>query len=636
LYDSKYLALFFLILFNFIAHPQTSNDSLDFSKLSQTKNKLSSIFEKQLNTYSLASGFRYSSLLSNYLFGLSENFKSSYIKGIEKTVRDENQFQMFLINQYSRVIDFGLLLKNSILSDSRKLEINQSSISSLMFFSRLHLFNNKFIVTPNAGYSNNKQIGEDDNGAEYGLELETKNFDLYDFELDGLVKFRNEDISPRKNYLRNLDVSVSNYFDKNFTNRFNFRFLKSRKDFYFPADSVISQNFNIRNNIQSRTETHYLASDRFVFLELFNNLSFESEGRVSFRNVKRETRFKLFDLQSSPPFDTEVDELKLEFDALFSYVTEKLKSNIRFTLSERTEQNKVIFNKGVNQILFEQRKESEEQKNNHSIYGTITFAGSYQFSSKDKININLYQSKLRYDTPSILNDDDRDEILSIIRLEYYRIVNPFFSLFVNTEASQSHLVYIFASKSSNNNINRVIRLRTGSELNSRIVTSTNIFEVSANYTSYDFEGLNTNLRSFSYRQFSALDSTQVSISKRCYFNFLGYIKISEQGDFSWKTFSEKPRRYLRELFLEPQIEFEYESKRFVFGIRFFSLSIYNYKEKNRVFESNYQSYGPTTIIGIKLFNNLSISVQGYYEIVKLTNFSSRQQTSLNLNTNWNF
>ncbi len=639
IFSKKYFFTFYLLFFLIYTESlfsQSKLDSLDFVKLTFSQNSLSTILEKQLNTYNLSTWFRYSAKIDDYILGLSENFRSSYIKGIENTARDENQFQMFVVNQFNKDFDLGIKANNSILSDSRRLEINQSSISSILLFSRFKFFNQRMIVVPNLGFSNNTQIGENDNGAEYGLELETKRLELSDFDLDSEIKFKNEDISPRKNYVRLAGFKLLTNFDRNIFNSFNFRFSKNRKDFYFPADSLVSQNFSIKNNIQSRAETQYLASNKLVFIELLNNLNLESESKLSFRKINREIRYKLTDIQTFSSFDSEVDELKLEFDASLIYNSEKFKSNFRILLSERDEKNKLIPYQGMNQILFEQREESEEQKNNTSFYGTIALGSEYLISDKDRISFNLYQSKLKYDTPSILNHDDRDEILTIIKLEYYKILNPFFSLFTNIEGSQAHLVYIFASKSSNNNINRVIRLKTGSELNSSQINSVNIFEVSANYTSYDFEDLNSNLRSFSYRQFTALDSTQINLTKRILLNFHGYIKISEQGDFSWKSFSERPKRYLRELFLEPKLSLTLGDLSFGIGVRYFDLSTFNYKDRNKIFDNSYSSYGPVSIINGTIFKSLTFNFWGYYEIIKLSSSRPRSQGNMNLNINWNF
>ncbi len=639
IFSDKYFIRLFLLLFLILTKSplnQTRLDSLDFVKLTLSQNRLSSVLEKQLTTYNLSTWMRYSLSVDNFIFGVSENFRSSYIKGIENTARDENQFQMFIMSQINKDIDLGIKADNSLLSDSRKLEINQSSISRAILFSRFKFFNSKLILIPNAGYTNNKQIGEDDSGPEYGLEMETKRLSLSDFELDSEVKLKNEDISPRKNYVRLLGFKLLTNFDRFITNNFTFRFLKNRKDFYFPADSLVLQNFNARNNIQNRTETQYLASNKIIFIELFNDLNLESEGKLSFRKINRDIRIKLTDIQTQQNFDSEVDELKLEFDAALVYNSERFKSNLRILLSERDEKNKILPYTEMNQIFFEQREESEAQKNNTSVYGTISFSSDYLISEKDRISINLYQSKLKYDTPSILNDDDRDEILSIVKLEYYKIINPFFSIFTNIEGSQSHLVYLFASRSSNNNINRVLRLRTGSEFNSSKISSSNIFEVSANYTTYDFEDINSNIRSFSYRQFTALDSTQLNLTRRINFNFLGYVKLSEQGDFSWKSFSERPKRYLRELFFEPKLSLSLENYSFSIGVRYFNLSTYNYKERDKVFDNSYSSYGPISIISARIFRNLTLNFWGYFEIISLTNSQTGEQANMSFIINWNF
>ena len=78
-----------------------------------------------------------------------------------------------------------------------------------------------------------------------------------------------------------------------------------------------------------------------------------------------------------------------------------------------------------------------------------------KLSQNDLVTISLYQSKLIFDTKSGLNDDDRDELLSMIRLRYLKRLNPYFTAFINAEGTYGHTVYLFASRSSNNNTNRI-------------------------------------------------------------------------------------------------------------------------------------------------------------------------------------
>lgn len=614
---------------------QTRIDSLEFLKPTSKYNLLSSKLDKQLNTYYLNSGFIFSKRISDLSFGVNEDYKSSYIRGIEKTVRDEHHFSLNMNYELSEKISIGVIGNNSILSDSRTLEINQSSISNLILFSRLQPLKD-VSVAPFTGYSNNRQIGENDYGFVYGFEAGGENINLADFQFETDLKFKNEDISPRKNFLRYLNLNAINYFERNIYNNFNIKYYQTRKDFYINADSLTSAQFSIKNNIQSRTESGYLLQNRFFFDEFLDFLIFDAIGKVSFRNIERTLKYKSGSVQSPSIFDSQIDELKLELDASLGYRSRKFNSSLRFTMNERDEKHKAIRFQGINEAFFNQREESEQQKNNTSNYATLSFDGDLNISEVDKITLSLYQSKLKYDTPSSLNDDDRDELLSIARFGYYRRLNPFFTGFVNAEVSYAHTVYIFASRSSNNNINRTIRLKTGGEYSGTKISSYNSFEVSANYTVYDFEDLTSPLKSYSFRQFTAFDSTTAKISSNTSMFVFAYVKLSEQGILNWNSFSEKPTRALREIFIEPRfIVYKFNSS-FSLGVRYFSLGTFNYKGKELDLDSEYRSIGPTTAIQSRLFKKLLISLTGYYEFITLTNSKNKQQATMNFSISWNF
>ncbi|WP_297843439.1 hypothetical protein [Ignavibacterium sp.] len=624
-----------LILLSFGIIAQTRIDSLEFIRPFPKTNLLSSKLDKQLNTYYLNSGINFFNRFSGYSFGISEDYKSSFIKGIEKTVRDEHHFALNLNYHFSDKIDFGLIGNNTILSDSRTLEINQSSISNIILFSRIKSLKD-FSFAPFSGYSNNRQIGENDYGFVYGFEAGGDKINISDFQFDAELKFKNEDISPRKNYSRYLNLNMLNYFERNVYNNFNIKYYQSRKDFYINADSVTSQQFSIKNNIQNRIESGYQLQNRFFFDEFLDILTLDATGKVTLRNIERGLKYKSTEVQSSSIFDSQIDELKLELDAILGYRSRSFNSTIRFTMNEKDEKHKAIRFQGINEAFFNQREESEQQKNNTSSYATLSFDGGLNLSEDDKFTLSVYQSKLKYDTPSALNDDDRDEILSIARLGYYKKLNPFFTAFINAEGSYSHTVYIFASRSSNNNINRIIKLKTGGEYIGSNFSSFNSFDVSANYTVYDFEDLTSPLKSFSFRQFTAIDSTTIRITSSTSIFIFGYIKISEQGILNWNSFSEKPTRALREIYLEPRLILYRASSLFSVGIRYFSLSTFNYKGKDLDLDSEYRSIGPTTIIQSRLFKKLLISITGFYEFISLTNSESKQQANLNLGISWNF
>ena len=75
---------------------------------------------------------------------------------------------------------------------------------------------------------------------------------------------------------------------------------------------------------------------------------------------------------------------------------------------------------------------------------------------------------------------------------------------------------------------------------------------------------------------------------------------------------------------------------FGIGVRYFDLSTFNYKDRNKIFDNSYSSYGPVSIINGTIFKSLTFNFWGYYEIIKLSSSSPRSQGNMNLNINWNF
>jgi hypothetical protein len=257
-------------------------------------------------------------------------------------------------------------------------------------------------------------------------------------------------------------------------------------------------------------------------------------------------------------------------------------------------------------------------------------------SGSDSLSFSLFQSKLRYDTPSNDNYDDRDELLSIARVKYIKKLNPFFDLFINTEFTFNHIVYIYAQESSNNNINRIIKLSTGGDYSGKNISSSNIFEVSANYTVYDFEDLVPNFQSFSFRQFTAIDSSRIKLDRRLDFFHFGYIKLSEQGNLKWASFSTQPTRYLQEVYSEPRFILYYGNSSVSLGLRIYSLNTYNYTGLVKSIDSRYFSIAPLTELNFFSSNYLSFNLIGWYEFVTILGSPGKEQANLNMNVKWNF
>jgi hypothetical protein len=624
-----------LILSNPLSYSQTRVDSLEFLGRFINANLFNTTFDKQINTFHLNSQLQLFGNFDNVLIRMNENFGSTFIRNESKNTRDEQHFNLNAKYLFRKDVSFGISGSSSLLSDNRSLGINESAVNYAAVYSELQPID-KLKLNPLGGYASNTQIGITDNGALYGVEGLLDRLSFSDLSINSELRFRNEDIIPRRNLIRFYSLSVGNNFERSVSNIIRTFYSQNRKDFYFEADSTITEQFNVANNIQSRIETAYQIFDRLSYDGFLDIFSLDLAFGINWRTIDRDNRYKTAELVNNGLYDTKIDELKLEIDAATRYSSKAFDGILRFSFYERDEKHQVKRFEGMTQTIYEQKSELEEQKNNNSSRATLSFYGNYKISKTDQLTFSLYQSKLIYDTQSESNDDDRDELLSIIRLRYSRLLTSYFTGFLNLEGTLGHTVYLFASRSSNNNENRIIRLRTGGEYLGSVVKSFNSFEVSANYTVYDFEDVTTNYQSYSFRQFTAIDSTTIQLTNDVSLFTYGYLKLSEIGDFNWDNFTARPTRFLEELYIEPRFILTYERSIFSVGLRLFLLNTFAYQENIKKLSSEYLSLGPVAVIDIFAWNKLNIVVRGYYEFITNTNIPDKQQASLFMQVNWNF
>ncbi len=639
----KGLISIFIFVSFFISknNAQVLSDSLEYIVVENPLNKLSTKFDKQLNTYILNSDIFYNKSFGNFSFKVSEDYNSTFIKSANKSIKDEHFFSMTSAYMLKPYLNIGFSALNNILSDNRKIEINQASESNVVLFSQF-IPEEKIYVTPYIGYTNNRQVGENDYGYIYGFEGLVNQLQISNMDITSQLKLKNEDITPRKNVDRYFNLYVTNNFDQDVLNSINFRFSQNRRDFYYKADQLTAEFFNITNNIQNRVETNYFLSDHLNYNNIMNNVTMDLSGGVNLRNIDRNTRYRSAAIAVSPSFDTKsifdtrIDELKIDLESIINYRTENFNSALRLNYSERDEKHITKNFPGIDNVFYEERSDQETQKNNTSVRASLSFSGNLFLSQSDRLSFSFFQNKLRYDTPSPVNFDDRDEILSIIRLKYSKMLTPFFEAFLSAEGTLNHIVYIYSEKSSNNNINRIIKLSAGGNYYGKNFASQNDFEVSANYTVYDFEDINPTYRSFSFRQFTATDSSSIKLNNRFGISFFGYIKLSEQGDLKWASFSSKPNRFLTEIFAEPKFRFNYYPFQLSAGLRYFTINTYNYDGMIRIIDSKYLSLGPVSEILLNLNKTLYLRVYGWYEFITINSQLNRQQANLSMEINWNF
>jgi len=627
--------LLFIVALPILLKAQIPGNSLSFVKKRYSFPHLISHFDKQLQTYNYGEKFNYGKQFNKLFLGLNQTFISTLINSTHKSVRDN--FFLSLLGEYDfyKNLSAGANTNYYVYSDDKQLAINNSSIFNTSAFIKYHPLKN-LSITPFAGISRNEQIGITDTGPLYGGEALINNFNFNEFNLFSAFKFQNEDISPRKNSIVNMKINLNKSFQNYFSNQLFGLYSEQRKDFYFDTDSLTMGEFQIEKNIQSRTESKYSIVDRLNFVSLIPGMSLNIEGSIDWRKIDRETRYVSLSNISTSSFDTEIEEFKMNFFTSLKYVSSRYYGIIRANFSEREEKHRAKNIKGVNEIIFEKRDEQEKRKNNTGKQITISGEGSYYLTRNNRISFSLFHRKLTYDTPSELNFDDRDELLSMFSINYFSRLSPYFNLFTTLQGSINKTVYIFKERSANNNTLRVIKLLGESNLHLKYLSSKNSAEISANYTVYDFEDLNPNLKSFSYRMLNFRDSTTANLFGNVYLKFLGYIKFSEQGDFLWNKFANNPFRYLDERYVEPALEYKFRYFTFAFGLRYFSLYTYLFDDNNiKYIHTTYTSTAPLTIITCSISNNLLLHIRGWYEFINTESNKKHELANLIVRLKWN-
>jgi hypothetical protein len=593
-------------------------------------------FDKQLNTYNFNTSFKSFWTVDDFFFGLNENYNSTIVKSTTQNVTDQQYLLAIAQYNLSDLMKVGLHLNNNLYFDNRDFAINQASVNSASLFLKFIPMKN-IEITPFGGLSQNNQIGETNSGFIYGSEVNIDKTNLGDLELSSMLRFQNEDISPRKNTIRLFNVEMKSSFEDNLKNIITGSYSEQRQDFYFTADPVTAMEFNITNNLQSRTETNYYLQDKILYVPSNSPLTMNLSGRISWRDIDRTTRYISFDNIANTPYDTYIQEFKIDLSSAADYVTDKLKLSFRFSYSERDETHQVKRSPGTSDILFNQRESLEEENNNNSQLANISLQSILNISRSDRITFSIFHRKLRYDTPSDLNFDDRDELLSIGRILYEKEFNRFFKIFLNLEGNQNRIVYIFSERSANNNTSRLLKFSSGGTFSSGDFVTANSAEVSANYTVFDYEELNSNFQSYSFRQLVIRDSTSYKLTKTIELLLSGYLKFSEQGEFQWSSFSGNPIRSLDERLIEPKFVYDYYGINFGIGVRYFETTAYSITNGvDKTKSSDYTSVGPTSEITYEFSDKINLKLYGWYEFISNGTDLHREIANLDLKLSYRF
>ena len=154
----------------------------------------------------------------------------------------------------------------------------------------------------------------------------------------------------------------------------------------------------------------------------------------------------------------------------------------------------------------------------------------------------------------------------------------------------------------------------------------------ANYTVYDYEGQVALAKSFSYRQFSWIDSTRLDLTHSVGLDFYAYLKLYERGMLKWDEFVERTENSMTDRTFVGQVRFSpHIATVFAVGIRYFSQSRYLFENTVKKLDTFFSSVGPTCSIQWDVGPHSRLAFQGWYERRKHSDGTIRSLASMTMN-----
>ncbi len=574
-------------------------------------------FERNYSTYRWRLRADYLALAGGTSVDFHEDFTSDLIRRGTNSIRDTQNDTLRILQHLLPDIDADVELSSLITSDNQSLGVSNVAVHSGVAGLRVSPVDG-VTITPLAGFRYDRQQGHVDQGPNYRLLAETDTLDFSGYAAAGAARLNVSTLSPR--YFRNNGAAafIRKDFGGGSLDSLRFGWLNSRWDFYIPGDANIRHDFGVSDNIRTRSEEGFLLSNLLAY-QLSATTDAAFHFNVTSRSIANDFRYQSLAQPSAIPFNTGVQELDIDAELDLEFAGPGgLLGIAGIAVGERDERHSLERISGADEaVRAAEDVQAREESSLDNVGRTTRIHGllAAPVSDDDHLEIEGSAGILRYDTPDTTNYEDRDELLVSSAFRASHRFSRSFNLRLVTEATLAHVVYLFSERSANNNWNRIFRMSLGSDWNLReVFRSTNIFEVLANYTVFDFESVVPDVRSYSYRQSAFLDSTSYDMTARMSAEMDFYVRVYERGELFWSAFAEQPQQSVEEATFSPSLRYTlHNGMIFGAGFRSFAQNRYRYVDNHRVYDGDYFSYGPTALVIIALSPVTRLEIHGWKE-----------------------
>lgn len=598
-------------------------------------NTASIVFDHALDTYNWIGRTALDTSAGGLRIGLQEQYAANVIRleaaspgTLSKLQSNQENIALTVRAPLSEVFSPQAQWTSLVYSDNKGTDLNSASSHALLggfdYAPLPWLF-----VTPMAGYRWDTQAGIADRGGAYALGVRLLGVEADGYRVAGSAQYREDVLDPRRLEGHFARIGVQRSFSSYTRDSLEAGFSRNRMDFYSPADS----------NIESRIEQVLTFSNVLNYdldPSITTTLSVGIYDRGLDKDIGNWNAVGPKDVQ----FNTHIDEFRLDTYVQAGYRSSDLRTGarLRFAHSERTENHSAIRPTDASPVIalqYSERNKQEQVSNNASRRTVLSGDLLIPLSLSDDISLSGSAGILHYDTPSELNVEDRDELLYVLTLATSHRISRMLEIGIELNGTLSHTVYLLKERSANNAINRVLRLAPRSVYRPvRAVTSINTLEVLANYTVYDFEQLQTSVKSYSYRQFGWLDSTSFDLTHSLGIDFYSYWRVYQRGQLNWSEFRERLENSATEQTYALQFRtVPLAGVQCAVGFRYFGQSRYNYTAGEKELDTFLSSSGPTCTLGWNPGPHSRLQFQGWIERRHQSDGSVRSYSDMNMTIN---
>lgn len=329
--------------------------------------------------------------------------------------------------------------------------------------------------------------------------------------------------------------------------------------------------------------------------------------------------------------ERQLRELVVDIEGYMTVATSAFTITGGGSIYQRSELNGVQNIHGANDADLQAVRIQELQRDNQTLRTRLYGAATWLMTPRDTLRAEVTGWLVRYDTPSATNDDDRDELATVATLSYGTRLSPSLRMNISLSGQYLHLVFLRATRSALNNVNRVLRLSPSFEYETANVRLQPQFEILANYTVYDYEGNGSSVRSFSFRQLSYRDSIRVRLTPSLSVEAPLLFRYFERATFIWNDFAERPETGNLE-YLAKVLIFSAPSQTWSVGA---GVRLYTLEQQSLLqggLNGSTKSIGPEMAFRYTTAGGSTLMLSGWYEFQTINVSQRRELPNLLLRT----